>query len=46
MKKKVRKITLHRETLCNLDATEKPEMGNTVQLCTEGTFACSYCHTC
>lgn len=50
MKKTIKTLTLNKETLRTL--SEDPEHAHktmapaTVQLCTEGTFACSYCRTC
>ncbi len=45
---KVKRLVLSKETVQNLDNDElrKAPGQNTVQLCTEGTFACSFCHTC
>lgn len=42
------KLTLSKETLRSLENHELPQAlgGNTLQLCTEGTFACSLCRTC
>ena len=42
------KLTLSKETLRSLENHELPKAlgGNTLQLCTEGTFACSFCRTC
>lgn len=43
-----KKLTLSRETLRHLEKHELPKAvgGNTLNLCTEGTFACSLCRTC
>jgi natural product precursor len=47
-KVKIKKLTLSKETLRDLEKSELRRAlgGNTVQLCTEGTFACSLCRTC
>jgi natural product precursor len=47
-KVKIKKLTLSKETLQDLEKSELRRAlgGNTVQLCTEGTVACSLCRTC
>jgi hypothetical protein len=46
--KSLKRLTLTKETLQNLDDPKlrKAPGQATLNLCTEGTFACSFCHTC
>jgi hypothetical protein len=48
MKKSAKRITLSKETIQHLEGSElrKAPGAITLNLCTEGTFACSVCHTC